>query len=86
MYRALIVLILASLSDVPSSPLAAFSGMRVIAGPVNVRPGDLNFLAELADSGELDPFIDETYAVERIADASGHKRGNIVIDLWPLPA
>lgn len=85
-----LLLVLASLRDVLASPFAAFSGKHVVAGPVTVLPDDMRLLAALAEAGELRPVIDQTYGVEGMADAhrhvdAGHKRGNIVVKLWPIP-
>jgi len=81
-----LVLVLASLSDLVLSPFAAMSGKRVIAGPAGVRDDDLQALATMAETGALKIVIDETFPVERVADAhrrvdSGRKRGNVVVTL-----
>jgi NADPH:quinone reductase-like Zn-dependent oxidoreductase len=79
--------ILGSFGDVLRGPLAAMSGgPAVIAGPAKSAPGDLAYLAKLAESGELTPFIDRRYPLAQIADAhrhveTGRKRGNVVVTL-----
>jgi NADPH:quinone reductase-like Zn-dependent oxidoreductase len=51
-----------------------------------VRPADLLFLRELAESGAFKPVIDRTYEFARIVDAhayvdTGRKKGNVVMTL-----
>jgi NADPH:quinone reductase-like Zn-dependent oxidoreductase len=48
------------------------------------RAGDLEFLIQLVETGELRPVIDRTYPLGAIAEAhrlaeSGRKRGAVVI-------
>ncbi|CAM3478570.1 NAD(P)-dependent alcohol dehydrogenase [Zobellia roscoffensis] len=50
------------------------------------KPEHLKKIKELAETGELKPFIDKVYSIYDIVDAhtyvdQGHKRGNVVIDL-----
>jgi NADPH:quinone reductase-like Zn-dependent oxidoreductase len=64
------------------------SGKKVIATPVTVRVEDMQFLARLAESGELKPVIDRSYPLESAAEAhayvdTGHKRGSVVLSVGP---
>ncbi len=48
------------------------------------HPERMNFIAELVAAGKLQPVIDRSYPLERIAEAftyveQGHKKGNVVI-------
>ena len=77
--------ILGRLGDLLRAPFAAMTGgPSVVAGPSSVKPGDLEYLAKLAESGELTPTIDRRYPFAQIADAhrhveTGRKRGNVVV-------
>ncbi|HMP88990.1 MAG TPA: NAD(P)-dependent alcohol dehydrogenase [Kiritimatiellia bacterium] len=58
-------------------------GVRVIAGPITERAGDVEALARLAVDGMFDPVIDRTVPFEQIPDAhryvdTGRKKGNVV--------
>jgi len=60
------------------------SGKKVIAGVVSARVADLQFLADLAATGELKPVIDRSYPLAHAAEAhayvdSGRKRGSVVL-------
>jgi NADPH:quinone reductase-like Zn-dependent oxidoreductase len=71
--------------------LSAPSGLRLnvlrhLVGKITTA--DLQFLAELVDRGELHPFIDREYPLDRIVEAhtyvqQGHKRGHVVIKCVP---
>jgi len=64
---------------------ASLSGAgRVIQRMARTRAGDLEFLIQLVETGELRPVIDRTYPLGAIAEAhrlaeSGRKRGAVVI-------
>jgi NADPH:quinone reductase-like Zn-dependent oxidoreductase len=69
------------------------SGKRVIAGVAAARLEDMLYLAKLGETGEVKPFIDRRYPLERAAEAhayvdTGRKRGSVVLTLgvsWPSP-
>lgn len=51
-------------------------------------PANLVFIRELAESGKIKPVIDRRYEVNQIVEAhryvdTGHKRGNVVIEVIP---
>lgn len=59
-------------------------GKRVIAGPAEERPEDVQQLAELAKAGVLRPVIDRRYDFARMAEAHAYvatrrKRGSVVV-------
>jgi NADPH:quinone reductase-like Zn-dependent oxidoreductase len=63
---------------------------RVIAGPSLANAAVLGKVVALAEQGTLTPLIDSRVPFTRIADAharadSGHKRGNVVVDIWTPP-
>lgn len=82
-----LLLVLGGMSDLLRSPLMAMTGKkRVVAGPTSILPGDLPFLARLAEAGELKPVIERAYPFDRIAEAHGHvdsgrKKGNVVVNV-----
>lgn len=80
--------LLAVLGNLPTmlqAPLVGlFSNRKVIAGPAEERPEDLQHLAELAAAGKFTPVIDRCYPFEQIVEAhryvdAGHKRGNVIV-------
>jgi NADPH:quinone reductase-like Zn-dependent oxidoreductase len=73
------------LTDMLAALTAPLKGSRrVIVGPAQVQPGDLEQLAEFARSGVLRPVIDRRYEFAQIAEAHAHvetrrKRGSVVV-------
>jgi NADPH:quinone reductase-like Zn-dependent oxidoreductase len=60
--------------------------IKMIAGTASVTAKDMEFIAQLAESGNLKPVIDKTYNLTQISQAheyvdSGHKKGSVVIDI-----
>ena len=60
------------------------SGKRVIVGPAEERPEDVQQLASLATSGSLRPVIDRYYDFAQMREAhayveTGRKRGSVVV-------
>jgi len=61
------------------------TGAKKLKGGVALEnPARMNFIAELAAAGKLNPFIDRSYPLQQIAEAfkyveQGHKKGNVVI-------
>lgn len=80
-----LLLVLSSLPSLIKSPWQSMtSGLKIVAGPQSPRPGDVEFLASLAQSGELKAVIDRRYPFAQIRDAhqlvdTGRKRGSVVI-------
>lgn len=80
-----LLLVHGTLSDLLGSPWASMStSKKVIAGPHIAPQEELHFLARLAESGALNPVIDQQYPLEQIASAhqrvdSGRKRGSVVV-------
>src|SRR5262245_4786971 len=65
---------------------ARAKGRRIVSGIARGRPGDLDLLKELIESGQMRPVIDQVYPLKEIAQAhrhvdTGHKKGNIVITI-----
>ncbi|MFZ3584006.1 NAD(P)-dependent alcohol dehydrogenase [Loktanella sp. DJP18] len=65
------------------------SGKKVIAGVASAKAEDMNYLAELARTGDFRPVIDRSYLFECAAAAhayvdTGRKKGNVVLTLHHL--
>ncbi len=87
-----LLMVLGGLADMLHAPCVNLSTRhKVVAGPVAVRPEDLQLLAGLAQAGEFKPVVDRCYPFEQIVDAhrhvdTGRKRGNVVVLLAPNAA
>jgi NADPH:quinone reductase-like Zn-dependent oxidoreductase len=62
--------------------------VSVVVGMARKNPEDLRYLTELLGDGTIRPVIDRCYPLEDTADAhryvdTGHKHGNVVIDVAP---
>jgi NADPH:quinone reductase-like Zn-dependent oxidoreductase len=60
--------------------------LKLIVGEAKVTSKDIQFLAELAEQGELKPVIDNTYSFEQMQAAHGyvdlgHKKGSVVVEI-----
>jgi NADPH:quinone reductase-like Zn-dependent oxidoreductase len=64
------------------------SGKKVIQGLPTVTVEDMQLLARLAETGEIEPVIDRSYPLKDGAEAhayvdTGHKRGSVVLRVRP---
>jgi NADPH:quinone reductase-like Zn-dependent oxidoreductase len=65
---------------------ASRHGITVVTGPGPYRSDDLQYLADLAARGALQPTIDRTFPIDQISAAhlfvdSGRKRGSVVVTI-----
>lgn len=83
-----LLLVAGGLRDMALQPWVGTGDKRLIAGMARERVEDLLHLASLASAGKYRPHIDRVFPLAAIQEAhvyadSGHKRGNVVIDLLP---
>lgn len=84
-----LALVLAGLTDSLKAPWVSMtSNKKVITGVATGDAEDLRLLARLAEDEEFRPVIDGCYSFEDIAEAhrrvdTGHKRGNVIINVVP---
>ncbi|MDQ0121007.1 NADPH:quinone reductase-like Zn-dependent oxidoreductase [Pseudarthrobacter defluvii] len=67
------------------------TGIHITAGNVPFTGADLAHIAQLAETGQLRPVIDRSFALTDIAEAhryvsTGRKRGNVVVQVAGPPA
>jgi NADPH:quinone reductase-like Zn-dependent oxidoreductase len=79
-------------SETDCRPALALNGayVSVNKGTAKERSGDLAFLKDLVEAGEIKPIIDRRFPLELTAEAhryveAGHKTGNVVITIVPDP-
>ncbi len=75
--------------DLPALLGTAFSGGRARGGTAPEKLADMESLVELLTRGHYRPVIDSCFAFEDIAAAharveTGHKRGNVVVQMKPV--
>lgn len=86
-----LVLVVASMRDLLSTPWIALTNSRkVIGGTAKEKASDLRLLAGLAERGEFTPVIDRHYRFDEIVEAhryvdTGRKKGSVVITLLTGP-
>lgn len=82
-----LLVIAGGMPDLLASLWVPLTGSRkVIAGPAEERPEDVQRLADLAESGALKPVIDRRYSFTQMAEAhayvaTGRKRGSVVVSM-----
>lgn len=83
--------VLGSLGEMLSAPWQSLvTDKKVIAGPISERTDDLIMLAKLAEKGAFRPVIDQAFPLSEIVAAhsrvdSGHKRGNVILQIVSEP-
>jgi NADPH:quinone reductase-like Zn-dependent oxidoreductase len=60
--------------------------LKLVGGVASVNSKDMEFIAQICESGKLKPVIDKTYPLAEMAKAhayvdQGHKKGNVVIKI-----
>lgn len=87
--RGRLLLVSANLPDILKAVFATIGGRHKVAfGPAPWTKEDLEFLRRAVESGAYRVPVERIYPFEKIAEAhayvdSGHKRGNVVIELVP---
>lgn len=82
-----LLVIAGGMPDLLASLWVPLTGSRkVIAGPAEERPEDVQRLADLAEAGALKPVIDRRYSFTQMAEAhayvaTGRKRGSVVVSM-----
>lgn len=82
-----LLMVLGRLADLFMIPwISTTSSKKIVGGTAAGRREDLQYLADLAASGELRPVIDRRYPFARMAEAHGYvdtgrKRGSVVVTL-----
>ena len=85
-----LLLVVASLPQMLAALGPKSGNKKVYAGPAKETVEHLLFLKRLAEAGQFRPVIDQSYPLERIAEAharvdSGRKKGSVVITVIPPP-
>jgi NADPH:quinone reductase-like Zn-dependent oxidoreductase len=81
--KGVFVVVVGALSDLLSL------NKKVVKGTASEKVEDLNFLADLVEQNKLRVVIDKVYSFENIVEAhryasTGHKRGNVILQIGSL--